>query len=329
MRSRAGPADTEGVAMAIIGGVAVAGGTPPTATDPYFYGWRYVARTGPDGAVVRERVPLTAWDVLHPQEDDFIVHNDAHDNTCTYLKSVFRYRLRNRPGALVLSDHRIDWQAAGLVPHGPDVAVFLGANPWDPYRGTYPVRDEGAHPVLVVEVTSPSTRDKDFDEKVTEYYRAGVPLYVIVDLRPPGDNEAPPEIRFLAYRPSPEGPVRVLPREPNRVWLPELDLWLAAEGDRVVCLEPDGSPVGDYEEVARERDDARADAVQSRVQAAEAEARATAETARASAEAARALEAEARVTAEAAEVQRLRDELAALRARLSAGTDTPPGTPSS
>ena len=50
------------------------------AADPYFYGWRFVARPRPDGTVERVQVPLTAEDVLHPQEEDFIVQTSEHQN---------------------------------------------------------------------------------------------------------------------------------------------------------------------------------------------------------------------------------------------------------
>ena len=221
------------------------------AHDPYFYGWRDIARLTPQG-MVSEKVPLTEWDVLHPLEGDFIVHNDAHNDICQYLKNVFRWRLAGHERTLVLQDHRVDWQFPGIEPHGPDVVVFFDAGPWDRSVGTYTVRNQGARPVLVIEVTSPSTRANDVGVKVQHYARIGIPLYVIVDLQPPNrDNEEDaPEIVFTAYRPSPEGPVRVVDEEPNRVWLPELNLWLAAEGDTVVALEPDGTPVGDYLAVA-------------------------------------------------------------------------------
>jgi Uma2 family endonuclease len=285
----------------------------PRAADPWFYGWRYVRRTRPDGTTYSEQVPLTSWDVLHPQEDDFIVANDAHDRIRLYLKAVFRWRLADRPGGwLVLGDHRVDWQTAGLIPHGPDVTVLSGSGPWDPHRGTYPVRDMGATPALVVEITSPSTREKDLDEKVTHYWRAGVPQYVIIDSR---EEDAGWQVVFLAYTPGPSGPVRAVLREPNRAWLPALDLWLAAEGDQVVCLLPDGTPVGDFTEAMRELQAAerRAEAERRRADAerrrADEERRLReAERRRADAEQQRADAAERRTNELEAELRRLRGE---------------------
>lgn len=247
------------------------------ATDPYFYGWRHVARRRPDGTEYTERVPLTERDILFPQEDDFVVTNDAHDDALAYLKAAFRWRLAGRPGALVLSDHRIDFQVEGWEPLGPDVAVLFDAGPLDRLNATYPLRDKGARAALVIEVTSPSTRNTDLDAKVDAYYEVGVPLYVIADLRA---TAAGPDVRFIAYRATADGPVRLASADRSRVWLPDLDLWLTARGDRFVCLEPDEREIGDYQTVARQAQEAeararaeksRADAAEQRVQDLEAE----------------------------------------------------------
>ena len=217
-------------------------------TDPWFYGWRYVERRNADGTTTSEQVPLTAEDVLHPEEEDFIVHNEIHDDLTAYLKAVIRWRLANHPGARVFHDHRIAWQTGGVRPMGPDIALFFDTGPWDPNKGTYPVRDEGARPGLVIEVTSPSTRAKDLDQKIALYCRAEVPRYIVVDLMA-GEDES--EIRLLVFDYSPDGPVPVELPEPHRVWIPELELWLTIEGDRVDCRETDGTSIGDYVEVAQ------------------------------------------------------------------------------
>src|SRR5215203_5865491 len=118
--------------------------TPPTPTDPdrdpYFYGWRMVPEWNKDGVHEWKKVPLTAWDVLHPEEDDFIVQSDEHDRDCHYLKDAFEAVLRGRPGVEFFTDLRIDWQVPGLGAHGPDIIVFEGLNtPWKASRGTFPV----------------------------------------------------------------------------------------------------------------------------------------------------------------------------------------------
>jgi hypothetical protein len=72
--------------------------------DPYRYGWRYVKVIGPDGRETLDQVPLTLEDVLFPEEEDFIVQTDAHDNELGYLKSVFKSRLAGDPHSVELSD---------------------------------------------------------------------------------------------------------------------------------------------------------------------------------------------------------------------------------
>ena len=126
--------------------------------------------------------------------------------------------------------------------HGPDVAVFENLNKeWDTHRGTFPMREMGARPLLVVEVTSPSTRYLDLDDKVEDYFRAGVPLYIIADQR---DTQTGAFIRLMAYRTTPEGYVRV-PDDPKGVWVEGLRLWVQAEGDRVVCSDEHGNRIPD------------------------------------------------------------------------------------
>ena len=72
--------------------------------DPFFYGWRYIERTGKNGRKHPTTVPLTFENVLHPQEGDHIVNNDLHADDCAYLRDVFRSGLSAFAGALVLSD---------------------------------------------------------------------------------------------------------------------------------------------------------------------------------------------------------------------------------
>ena len=69
----------------------------PTTEDPFRLGWRWVRQRGPDGTETFERVPLRPEDLLHPEEDDFLVTNDAHDRVCTYLRNAFEAHLAGQP----------------------------------------------------------------------------------------------------------------------------------------------------------------------------------------------------------------------------------------
>ncbi|QJX00816.1 Uma2 family endonuclease [Frigoriglobus tundricola] len=216
---------------------------PAPPDDPYFYGWRMVPRWDDRKRQTWEKVPLTPWDVLHPEEEDFIVTNDAHDRDIHYLKDVFEECVAGRSGVRVLCDHRVLWEVPALGAHGPDVVVFENLNkPWNARRGTFPVKEMGARPLVIVEVTSPSTRYIDLDDKIEDYYRAGVPLYVIADRRETYDGQA--FIRLMAYRTTPEGYVRV-PEDPNGVWIEALKVWVQADGDRIVCVGEHGNRIPD------------------------------------------------------------------------------------
>jgi hypothetical protein len=234
---------------------------PAPASDPYFYGWRMVPRWDDRGGQTWEKVPLTPWDVLHPEEEDFIVNNDAHDRDIHYLKDIFEEQVAGREGTRVLCDHRILWGIPDLGPHCPDVIVFEGLNKsWDPHRGTFPVKEMGARPILIVEVTSPSTRDVDVDEKVEDYHSAGVPLYVIADHRETEDGRA--YVRIMGYRTTPEGYVRI-PEQPNGIWIESLKVWIQAEGDRVACADEHGRRIPDLRD-QRDAEKRRADAEKQR-----------------------------------------------------------------
>ena len=62
---------------------------PPNVEDPFRYGWRYLRHEGADGSVSFEQVPLTAKDLLYPQEDDFVVNNEAHDKNCGTIHTAY------------------------------------------------------------------------------------------------------------------------------------------------------------------------------------------------------------------------------------------------
>lgn len=258
--------------------------------DRFRYGWRYVRQSGPDGKERYVQVPLTQEDVLHPQEDDFIVQNDEHRRDCRYLEVILDAHLTDHPDLYVFHDHRIDWGVEGIRAHGPDFAVIAGVPvDWDGHRGTFFLAEFGAKPVLVIEVTSPSTRETDLDDKVDEYYQAGVPFYAIVDrLSSTGQP------RVLAYRATEQGYVRLRPDAESWMELEPIGLWLAFEEGRLIARDRQGQRLRDYREVTREMQetDLRAREALTQLQV-EARARQEAEArAKAAEERARQLEAE-------------------------------------
>jgi colicin import membrane protein len=276
---------------------------PLPEDDPFRYGWRYVRRPTPDDPDHLEQVPLTLEDVLHPEVGDFIVHSDRHETDRMYLTAVLRARLEPHGQAIVLSDVRVAWDVPDLRPHGPDVMVIPGLRERRDWS-TFDVAEEGVRPALIIEITSPETRENDVVRKVAHYARAGVAQYVIVDnLGRRGERQ----LRLLDYRL--EGDTYRLQPPDARGWvyLEVAGLWLGVEGDHVVCYTDDGTAFGDYATVVQ--------------QAAEAEARARAAEEQAQREAAARAEAEALARA-AAEQARMAEEQAqreaAARAALEA-----------
>lgn len=276
---------------------------PGPQEDPWFYGWRYVDQIDLDGKITTNQVPLTREDVLHPQEDDFIVQNDDHTRDCHYLKTVLDAHLADRPGVHVFFDHRMDWGVAEIEPHGPDFAIVEGfPEDWDGQRGTFCLKEFRARVLAVIEVTSPTTRDTDLDEKVGEYYHAGVPFYAIVDRQ----FRKGKSLRLLAYRSTPQGYLRLEPDAQGWLALETIGLSLRFEEGRLVCRDAEDRRLLDYREVMEEAQQA-----QQRAQA-EAHARQQAEQ-RAQAEAqARQAETQAREQAED-QIRQLKAELNRLR----------------
>ena len=294
--------------------------------DPFRFGWRYVPQIGPDGVKRWVQVPLTAADLLHPRKGDHFVENSQQERDRTYLTNVLRWRLSGNPQALVLSDCQINWGVRGLGNPSPDVSVFDGVN--DPYGrnwGSFVVAAEGARPVLAIEIVSPDAhdrgaRDNDVVIKVREYYRARVPLYILVDQERVGGPR-----RIVGYRRGSRKYVLMPLDAQGCLLLEPMRLRMGLRDERVVCWDEDtGEAIPDFVHMAQARqqaESARIAEMQARQQAdaerqqadaerqrAEAE-RQQAEIARQQAEAAHLAEMQSRQQAESA----LADALARIR----------------
>jgi Uma2 family endonuclease len=227
--------------------------------DPFRFGWRYVQEIGPDGSKVRKQVPLTLDDVLHPQEGDHISDNTQQEHDCTYLASVLRYRLTDIPTTVVLNDCLINWGIRGLRNHSPDISVFEGVSNPNRHWRTFSVVREGARPVLAIEIVSPDAhdrqaRDNDVVTKVREYYRARVPLYVLVD-----QERVDGPRRIVGYRRGPRKYVPMPQDERGRLLLEGLRLRIGLREDRVVCWDADtDEEIGDFTQAMREYHEAEA-----------------------------------------------------------------------
>jgi len=272
--------------------------------DPFRFGWRHVRHTQPDGTETWERVPLTLEDVLHPQEEDFIVQTAAHSRRRRYMTNVISTRLADDPSAVVLADVRIAWDVPGILAHGPDIAVILGVRRIRNWS-TFNVAEEGVRPILIVELTSPSTASLDRSNKLEEYDLVGVETYVIVDTVRRRGIET---LRLLGYTLTPAGYQVMPPNERGWLWLEVPRIWLGIADNEVVCYDEEGQPLGDYVAVSEALRAETAARVLAEQQArAEAEARTLAEQ-RAEAEATARSLAEERMRQLEAELARLRSE---------------------
>jgi len=209
--------------------------------DPFRFGYRLERRADESGKEVTEQVPMRYEALLHPDEVDFPWQDWYHSKDCGYLMDALDVTLQDEDGALGLCRRRVDWGVAGIRPHKPDVALFRGVTGKSNWKmETFEAARWGARPALVIEVTSPDTRSIDFDDKVVEYHRVGIPFYFIVDARPELETR---QVKVIGYRSTPDGYVRMLPDAAGRVWMEPVKLWLAPEGDKVRCFDEQNKPV--------------------------------------------------------------------------------------
>jgi flagellar biosynthesis GTPase FlhF len=126
---------------------------------------------------------------------------------------------------------------------GPDVSVFANVpKEWRMGQGTFYRAQGNAQPLLVVEVTSESTRANDLGIKKEYYRQAGVPVYALVDR---DDSQEPPVVSLLGFRGTADGYVPMTPDERGWLWVDTVRVWLAAEGDRVICYDEQGRRIAD------------------------------------------------------------------------------------
>ncbi|PDW03155.1 Uma2 family endonuclease [Candidatus Viridilinea mediisalina] len=280
--------------------------------DPWCYGWRYLQRPIPGDEHHMERVPLTLEDVLHPEEDDYIIHSDRHERDRLYLAQVLHTCVAASGAALVLSNVRITWDQPLLGSHTPDLMLIRGLHEQRDWR-TFDVVKEGLRPCLIIERTAPTTRNNDLDAKVYHYAYAGVTQYIIVDEEGTGETR---QLNLLGYNLVGHS-YHVQPPDPSgRIWIDVANIWLGVHGERVICYDQQGQELGDYSAAIQLAAvaEARAASAESLVRY-ESEARSEAEE-RAASEAAARAGAEARVTTLEERILAMEAQIQALQAEL-------------
>ena len=296
---------------------------PPALTrDPFAIGWRPVTTKQPDGTLHTVEVPLTEEDFLYPQEEDRFMLTQHHIRATMYLTLAIESANRNRPAIKVFAEHRIDWQKEDLRPNGPDISVFDNyPHPIDMFRGTLPVADEGVQPLLVIEVTSPSTRHIDVGRKLQVYHDAGVPNYLILDMRE--DDSDIPDPVFIGHQDTPDE-YEVLEHGELGVWIDSVGMWFAVEHGAIVTYDANRNRILEYAELETlaELEKNRADTAEQRAEAEKdradaAEQREWTAIRKAQAATQQAQAATQQAQAEKQRADELASELAALKSRLS------------
>lgn len=209
----------------------------PPPPDSFRFGWRDVKQIDPDGSEQWVQVPLTPADLLHPRRGYVTPQTAWHSDDRIYLANTLQWRLSGNPRMLVLSDCLVNWGVRGLGHPSPDISVFDNVRDPERDRWILHVKREKARPIFVIEIVTPDayepqSRDNDVVIKVREYYRAGVPLYVIVDQ----EREDGPR-KVIGYRRGAGKYVRIRSEWQGRLLLKPVRLWLGLRDERVVCWE--------------------------------------------------------------------------------------------
>ncbi len=279
---------------------------PPA--DPFYIGYRYLHTRNSAGEITHsEKVPLTEEDFLHPQFEDKWMLSNPHNRAIFAIHNALVDIEERRDGVRVFTDHRVDWQHPGILPHGPDVVLFENfPSDWedDPDVGTIFVEDLGAKVLAVFEVTSRATRHVDFGSKFDEYAEVGIPYLIIVDLAAP--NGGPRILGFRLYRQQ----YREMRCDPKLgYFLPDAKLWFRLDGVKVLVADEDGIDIPSRPQLIERIDKAEGEREIEKLRSESEKDRADKAEAVAKAEKAKAAAAESRAEALARELESLRARL--------------------
>ena len=184
------------------------------------YRWRYV--TGPDGREVLEQIPLTAEDLVYPQEGDHVSQGLPHFSFLHPQADAMRRHLEKRPGTRVTSDVVLVLRHDGKN-CAPDVAVIEGDVDTSKITGAVGLAAVGGRLTFAFEAVSTSEQeieDKDLKRNVVRYAKEGVEEYFTVY---PTEER---KVRDLVGRRLEKGGyVEVPPDAEGRVYSEKLDLY--------------------------------------------------------------------------------------------------------
>lgn len=170
------------------------------AEDPYYYGWRDVYETLPDGSQAWRQVPLTYADLLDPQEEgDYVAEDTVHSQMTAAVAHLLRRRYDADPSVAVFSNLKILFKVPGLTTGPmPDVCVMVGVEDCDRRRWSFRLGEEPGSVALAIEMVSVRSKAKDYRDILEIYSRMGVAEYLAIE--PLGDYVTGPyALRFWRY----------------------------------------------------------------------------------------------------------------------------------
>ncbi len=159
---------------------------PPAAEDPFRLGFRERMTTTPDGREVLKQIPLTAEDLVYPEEDDHVAQGMPHYTFLHPWAEAMRCYLERRSGTVVTSDVTLVLRHDGKN-CGPDVAVIEGDFDPGAIEGGINLRKVGGRLVFALEAVSTTEKeieDKDLKDNLERYAAEGVEEYFTVYPQP-------------------------------------------------------------------------------------------------------------------------------------------------
>lgn len=203
---------------------------PTPAFDDLSLGWRYEMVRTKTGAEEYVRIPLTAEEARHPQEGYVMPERTEHDFYSDDLCDMLRAHLAGREDVAVFRNLIFRWDNPAVGDYAPDVAVVAPVRERARDRSRFVVADEGARPLLVIEIVSRSTRGWDRVDKVRDYALVGVREYVYLDV---WKRRGQTQYELAGFRLEGGSYLPILPDEDGALFLQTVNLRIGLEDGRV------------------------------------------------------------------------------------------------
>ncbi len=213
--------------------------------------------TAPDGREVLEQIPLTAEDLVYPEEGDHVSQGMPHFTFLHPWAEAMRFHLQRRPRTVVTSDVALVLRHDGKN-CGPDVAVIEGDFDPGAIEGAINLRKVGGRLVFALEAVSTTEKeieDKDLTRNPVRYAAEGVAEYFTVYPR-----SGLKVSDLVGRRLSPAGEyVEIAPDAQGRVRSEQLGLFFSIDGEteKLVVVDAEtGQRLRILEEEAAAREEA-------------------------------------------------------------------------